>query len=107
MDLSDLRVESLSPELALIDTHLAAYARDQLAVTRDALASAEHDPASSTEDERAAAIRRITQVAELEEFPERPVSLRLPKFAAAIATWCAAVVLVADERIYDWSTWPL
>ncbi len=44
---------------------------------------------------------------ELDRFPESSPRLRVPKFAVAITTWGTALFLVADERIYGWSTWPL
>jgi hypothetical protein len=106
MDPSDLRLASLSPELALVDPHLAADARAQLADTGE-LTSAEHGQSAPTEQERVAALRRMSRVGELAEFPEQPPKLRLPKFAAAITTWITAGVLAADVRLYDLSTWPL
>lgn len=102
-------VESLSPELALVDPRLAANARAQLppADGGDMVAFLEHDPSASTEDARAAALRRISRVAELEEFPDELPRLRVPKVGMAITTWSTAVTLVAYVRLYDWSTWPL
>ncbi len=44
---------------------------------------------------------------ELDRFPESSPRLRVPTFAVAITTWSTALFLVADERIYDWSSWPL
>ena len=107
MDPSDLRLASLSPELALVDPHLAAGAREQLAdIGR--VASVDPEQSVPTEQERVAALRRMSRVGELAEFPsERPPRLGLPKLAAAITTWITAVVLAADLRVYDWSTWPL
>jgi hypothetical protein len=107
MDPPDLLLANLSPELVLVDPHLAAGAREQLADTGE-LASVEHDRCVPTEQDRAAALRRMSRIGELAEFPaERRPRLGLPKFAAAITTWITALVLAADVRLYDWSTWPL
>ena len=105
----DGRVARLSPELALVDPQLAAGARGALPDTGEAFAPGPRDLRAAA-DEHAAALRRISRVSELDEldrFPESSPRLRVPKFAVAITTWGAALFLVADERIYDWSTWPL
>ena len=105
MAVSVVQLESLSPELVLIDPRLAIEARACLSDPEDTLARLEPDLVSSIAEERAAALRRIIQLAEVEELPTRARSYRAPKLAAAIATWSAAVILVADMRLYDWSVW--
>ena len=104
----DVRVARLSPELALVDPRLAAGARRDLPDTGEAPAGRQDLRAAA--DEHAAALRRISRVSELDEldrFPESSPRLRVPRFAVAIAAWGTALFLIADERIYDWSTWPL
>ena len=105
MAVSVVQVESLSPELVLIDPRLALEARARLSDPDDTLARLEPDLVSSIAQERASALRRITQLAEDEELPTRSRSYRAPKLAAAIATWSTAVILVADAQLYDWSVW--
>jgi hypothetical protein len=48
---------------------------------------------------------RITELSEVEELPTRRRRYRVPKLAAAIATWSTAAILVADVQLYDWTTW--
>ena len=100
-----MAVPLVSPELALVDPHLATDARAKLPDPGDTLARLDPNPFASVAEERAAALRRITQLADQEELPRRPRSYRVPKLAAAIATWSMAAILVADVQLYDWSTW--
>jgi hypothetical protein len=105
----NVRVARMSPELALVDPQLAAGARRNLPDAGEALAPGRQDLRAAA-DEHAAALRRISRVSELDEldrFPEFVPRLRIPKFAVAMTTWGTALFLLADERIYDWSTWPL
>ena len=105
MAVSVAQVESLSPELVLIDPSLAIEARAWLSDPDDTLARLNPDLVSSIAEERAAALRRITQLSDVEELPRQARSYRAPKLAAAIATWSTAVILVADVQLYDWSVW--
>ena len=99
------QVESVSPELVLIDPRLAIDARARLSAPDDTLARLEPDLATSIAEKKAAALRRITELSEVEELPTRRRSYRVPKLAAAIATWSSAAILVADVQLYDWTTW--
>ncbi len=99
------QVESVSPELVLIDPRLAIEARAQLSDPDDTLGRLEPDPATSIAEETAAALRRITELSEVEELPTRRRRYRVPKLTAAIATWSTAAVPVADVQLYDWSVW--
>jgi len=99
------QVESVSPELVLIDPRLAIDARARLVAPNDTLARLEPDLATSIAEERAAALRRITKLSEVEEPPTRRRSYRVPKLAAAIATWSTAAILVVDVQLYDWTAW--
>ena len=67
----------------------------------------EPDLATSIAEQKAAALRRITELSEVEELPTRRRSYRVPKLAAAIATWGAVAILVADVQLYDWTVWLL
>ena len=96
-------VESVSPELVLIDPRLAIDARARLSAPDDTLAQLEPDLATSIAEKKAAALRRITELSDVEELPTR--RYRVPKLTAAIATWSTAAILVADVQLYDWTTW--
>jgi hypothetical protein len=102
-----MAVPLVSPELALVDPHLAMDARAQLPDPGDTLARLEPNLVASVAEERAAALRRIIELSEPEELSARRRSYRVPKLAAAIATWGMAAILVADVQLYDWSTWPI
>jgi hypothetical protein len=109
MDPSDVRVARLRPELALVDPQLAAGPCGDLPDSGEALAPSRQELRAAADD-HAAALRRISRVSELDEldgFPDTSPRLRVPKSAVAITTWSAALSPVADERVYDWSTWPL
>ena len=57
---------------------------------------------SVMEAETAAALRRITQLSEVEPpVPRR--RYRVAKLAGAVATWSAFAILIADLGLYDWS----
>ena len=105
MAVGNAQVEILSPELALVDPHLAMNARAKLPDSGDTLARLESDPVAPIAEERAAALRRIIELSEPEELSARRRSYRVPKLAAAITTWSMAAILVADVQLYDWSTW--
>lgn len=62
------------------------------------------DYVSSVDEETAAALQRITQLADVEP-PRRPRRYRVAKLVAAIATWSSVAILIADVRLYDWSSW--
>ena len=110
-------VEIVSPELALVDPSLAACARATLPEPSDMLRWDElrADPdreqtvsvlahhVSVMEAETAAALRRITELSEVEP-PEPQRRYRLAKLAGAVATWSAFAILVADLGLYDWSS---
>ncbi len=98
-----VQIESASPELVLVDPLLALEARAQLADPDDTLARLHPDPALGIE--RTAALRRLVELSDSEEFAERPRRYRASKFAAAVANWSVALALVVNERLYDWDTW--
>ncbi len=111
------QIEIVSPELALVDPSLAACARATLPEPSDLLPGdelgADPDGAKSgfllaqhvslLEGERAAALRRITELSELEP-PEPGRRYRVAKFAGAVATWSAFAILIADLGLFDWSS---
>jgi hypothetical protein len=99
-------VQTLSPELALIDPHLAVSARNQLPQPDDTLARLEPHPTTALDRTREAAVRRLNEyAAPPEELAERRRSYRASKLVGAITTWAIALVLVGDARLYDPSTW--
>jgi hypothetical protein len=98
-------VESVSPELVLIDPRLAIDARARLSAPDDTLARLEPDLATSIAEKKAAALRRITELSDVDELATRRRSYRVPKLSMAIATWSTAAILVADVQLYDWTTW--
>jgi len=105
----------VSPELALVDPSLAACARATLPAPGDMLRWDElrADPdreqtvsvfahhVSVMEAERAAALRRITELSEVEP-PEPRSRYRVAKLVGAVTTWSAFAILIADLRLYDW-----
>jgi hypothetical protein len=105
MAVSAASSETLSPELVLVDPRLSADARACLADPDDTLTQLGPTHVTSAEQETAAALRRISQIAELEEFPERTPRWRGLKLAGALATWATFAVLVADTQL--WSSAPL
>lgn len=58
---------------------------------------------SVMEAETAAALRRITQLSEVEPPEPRP-RYRVAKLAGAVATWSTFAILIADLGLYDWSS---
>ena len=111
------QIEIVSPELALVDPSLAACARATLPEPSDMLSKDDlrADPdreqtgfilahhVSVMEGETAAALRRITELSEVEP-PEPGRRYRVAKFAGAVATWSAFAILIADLGLLDWSS---
>jgi hypothetical protein len=116
------QLESVSPELVLVDPRLAVGARALLSDPEDTLArlgqgfpgsQAEPpllawkvDPASSADEEVGAALRRITELSEVE--PPQRRRRRLVGVVSLMAAWSAVAVFVADLQLglYEWPAWP-
>jgi len=116
--LTPARREIVSPELALVDPRLATAARALLFHPEDTFARVGHlsrmsraqasvpvsnaAQASSVEEEIGAALRRITELSEVE--PPRRRGGRLISLVAALAATSAVAMLVIDLQlgVYQW-----
>lgn len=103
--------DPVSPELVLIDPRLATSARAVLAEPGDTLAQLGHQvplkraspsARNSADKEVGAALRRITELSEVE--PPKKQRRRLVSLAAVTAAWGAVVVLAAELELglYEW-----
>ena len=111
-------LELLSPELALVDPRLSLHARTLLVDPGETLAQIVRtptpplgrelesgtnvDPASSEEEDVAAALRRITELSEV--VPPKPRRRRLLPLVALAGTSSAVGLLVLDLQLglYQW-----
>ena len=111
-------LELLSPELALVDPRLSLHARTLLGEPGEAIAQIVRtatpplgrelesgtnvDPASSAEEDVAAALRRITELSEV--VPPKPRRRRLLPLVALAGTSSAVGLLVLDLQLglYQW-----
>lgn len=111
-------LEILSPELALVDPRLSLHARTLLGEPGEAIAQIARtptpplgrelesgtnvDPASSAEEDVAAALRRITELSEV--VPPKPRRRRLLPLVALAGTSSAVGLLVLDLQLglYQW-----
>ena len=113
-----VELEILSPELALVDSRLSLQARTLLGEPGEAIAQIARtatpplgrelesgtnvDPASSAEEDVAAALRRITELSEV--VPPKPRRRRLLPLVALAGTSSAVGLLVLDLQLglYQW-----
>ncbi len=111
-------LDLLSPELVLIDPRLSIGARNVLADPEDTLArilrratlgdgrsftsGTNADPASSTDEDIAAARRRITELSEV--VPPKPRRRRFLTLVAVAGTSSALALLLLDLQLglYQW-----
>jgi len=108
--------EIVSPELALVDPHLALVARSLLSDSEamfarlepprqlnpvQPLAATKPDRPFSSDEEIGAARRRITELSEVEP-PRQRRNLRLVALVSVSAAWSATVLLIADLQRVEW-----
>ena len=109
--------EIVSPELALVDPHLALVARSLLSDSEDMfarlepprrlepvqppLAATKPDRPFSSDEEVGAARRRITELSEVDP-PQQRRKLRLVTLVSVSAAWSATVLLIADLQRVEW-----
>ena len=111
-------LEILSPELVLVDPRLSIGARNLLADSKDTLAriarrptrshgreltsGTNADPASSTEEDVGAALRRITELSEV--VPPKPRRRRFLTLVAVAGASSAGGLLLLDLQLglYQW-----
>lgn len=96
----------LSPELVLVDPDLAEAVRAQPPEKVDPTRSnAKPDCAPLPVSDWEAALRRIAEHSNNDEFDEPSPRYHMPKCGLATVTWTLAAFLSSDTRLYDWSTW--